>query len=162
MRKPLVLAALATAIFASNANATWQVYYNTSTGKLVGSYVTNNTQSGISEEASRPSGTVNTTIEAAGVYINPADTTNSWVQFDFNVNTTNRTRNLIVFRNPLSQRVAPILKEFKDQMMLGRKLTFMENYGNTSPTLITNNWMNWASQISYDINPGDNVYFTFK
>jgi len=161
MRRIFAITAFAAAIFTSNANA-WQVFYNTATGKLVGSYVDASTTTSLNDAGSRPSGPVNASIDAAGVYITTSDTTNSWVQFDFNVDVPNKTRSLIVFRNPQSTRIAPILKEFKEQLSLGRKLTFIENYSYTQPVLITNRWMGWATQISYDINPGDRVYFTFK
>ncbi len=94
--------------------------------------------------------------------ITSTDGPGSWIQFDFNVNKTTKSRGMIVFRNPLDSKVSPILADFEKNLARGRSLVYIRNLGSTQPTVITNGWMGWTNQTSYDINPGDKVMFFFK
>jgi hypothetical protein len=158
MRKLLSLATLATAMFAGNASAAWSFYVDQSGAKYVGDATWNNV---LEKNVAGVALTAGANITPAGIYINPADTTNSWVMYEANLSVTAGTRDIIVFRNPQSARMAPVLKSFQDQIALGKKLILIRN-ATAGRYTITNGWEGWLSQTSYDVNPGDKVMFYFK
>jgi len=160
MRKILATAIVAVALLASNSRA-WEYYLATGGSSYLGDLTSGNDPSESSVAMNAPSNTA--PAPTTDSYINTGDPTNSWVQFEYNVVTTgwSISRDLIVFRNPLSAQVAPELAAFQSALNAGKKLMEIQN-ANRAGYSITTGWQGFSSQTSYDILPGDKVVFFFR
>jgi len=167
MRKILATAIIAAALLAAKSQA-WTYYIAKGGAGYQGDNLPSTSSSYVYEfQAANGAPSITATLVGPGVYI-AADTTNSWVQYEANVNLLTGKRDLIVFRNPQSALVAPLLKQFQDALNAGRKLMYIRNQGLNGvwrqSTPLTSGWEGFAAsgQTSYDILPGDMVTFYFR
>lgn len=164
MRKSLLVFAVAACSFIPNANAFWGLNYVSSTDTWTpdpqncgaGLCVNEGTSYNLANTAGAHSNIASTVTS----YINPADTTNSWIQYTLNIKLgSTPTRDVVIFRNPQSLRMAPVIKSLQDQLAAGKRLYLIRNL--TSSKASTGGWDGYNGN-SYEVNPGDKLMMSFR